>query len=153
MLAKAIKLGSCEEGTWTYFLGNQDESSPTESITIEEHPTSQKQKEGSKVEFKCKAQGRREVSYQWLKDRTEIQGQNSPILSLDHVKLCDFGSYTCEVRSTDGQCVESSPAMLDVSPGDGMSKFIISVVTSVQHPKCMCHCIMLPHHYYVTTFP
>ena len=105
------------------------------------------------MEFKCKVQGRREVSYQWLKDRTEIQGQNSPILILDHVKLCDFGYYTCEVRSTDGQCVESSSAMLDVIPGDGMSKFILSVVTSVQRPKCMCHCIMLPHHYYVTTLP
>ena len=95
---------------------------------IEEHPTSQKQKEGLKVEFKCKAQGRKEVSYQWLKDRTELKDENSPILALDPVKLDDFGLYTCKVKSADGQCVESSQAMLDVIPADRASKLILKSV-------------------------
>ena len=122
------------------FTCNSDDSSlaeSTESIMIEEHPKSQEQREGSTVEFKCEVQGRKGVSYQWFKDRTtKLQGQNSAILVLDSVKLRDFGCYTCEVKSIDGrQCVESSPAMLDVTPGDGMSKFILSVLTSVQSPK------------------
>ena len=112
----------------TIFLGNSYESSlaeSAESIIIEEHPKSQKQREGSTVEFKCEVHGRRKVSYQWLKDGTKIQGQNSAILVLNSVKLRDFGSYTCDVKSIDGrQYVESHPAMLDVTPGDGMSKFI-----------------------------
>ena len=87
------------------------------------------------MEFKCEVQGRKEVSYQWFKDGTKLQGENSPMLILDPVKLRDFGCYSCEVKSTDGQCVESYPATLDVTPGDGMSKFILSVVTSVQSPK------------------
>ena len=98
-----------------------------ESLRIEEHPTSQETKEGSTVEFKCKVQGKKKVLYQWLKDGAEIQGQNSCTLVLDSVKLRDFGCYACEVRYADSQlgseCVESSPAELDVTPCDGMSKY------------------------------
>ena len=98
-----------------------------ESIRIEEQPSSQKQKEGSRVELRCKIQGRNDVTYQWLKDGEELKGQNSSTLVLNLVKLCDFGFYVCKVRCTDNSassiCVESSPAELNVTPQDGRSTY------------------------------
>jgi len=68
--------------------------------------------------------GKKKVIYQWLKDGTEIQGQNGSSLVLDPVKLRDFGCYACRVKGADGSaCVESSPATLDVTPRDGASKY------------------------------
>lgn len=105
-------------------LDDQTEPSFAESIRIVEHPSNQEQKEGSRVEFKCKVHGKKKVSYQWLKEGTEMQGQNGSSLVLDPVKLRDFGCYACKVKGADGSdCVESSPATLDVTPRDGMSKY------------------------------
>ena len=103
---------------------NQTGPSFPEPLRIAEHPSKQEHKEGSRVEFKCKVHGKKKVIYQWLKDGTEIQGQNGSSLVLDPVKLRDFGCYACRVRGTGGSdCMESSPATLDVTPRDRTSKY------------------------------
>jgi len=98
-----------------------------EPITIVKHPKSQSAKEGSKVELKCKVEGKRtDLLYQWFKDRVAVIGQNSAILVLDAVELKDFGRYTCYVSYADtfDEGVKSSPAILDVLPQNrnGMSE-------------------------------
>ena len=91
---------------------------------IEEHPISQTHKEGSRVELNCKVKHNKNVTFQWLLDGTKIQGQVNSTLALDSVKLRDFGCYTCEVKTTNAcPCrVESRPAVLEVTPRDGMSE-------------------------------
>jgi len=110
-------------------LAGEDPDEPSESLRIAEHPSNQEQQEGSRMEFKCKVHGKKKVIYQWLKDGTEIQGQNGSSLVLDPVKLRDFGCYACRVKGADGSaCVESSPATLDVTPRDGARyKLLIEV--------------------------
>lgn len=90
----------------------------------------QRQKEGSSVEFKCNVQGNKKVFYEWVKDGTEMQGQNSSSLVLGCVEMRDFGRYTCRVCDPNADCIKSSTAVLDVAPRDGMG-------------KCYLHCIIL----------
>ena len=88
-------------------------------------PRRQQQKEGSRVELKCKMSGETEAGYQWFKDDTKIQDQINPSLVLYPVKVEDFGKYKCEVKYDDGdsvRCVTSLPAELDIIPSDGMGE-------------------------------
>lgn len=82
----------------------------------------QREKEGSRVEFKCNVQGNKKVFYQWFKDGTEMQGQNSSSLVLGSVEMRDFGCYVCDVRDANTDCPKSSAAVLDVAPRDGMGQ-------------------------------
>ena len=80
------------------------------------------------MQFRCKAKGKRKITYQWLKDGVTLSGQKSSDLVLDQVKPRDFGCYSCEVRCSDGQNKSktvklSDVAKLDVSPREGMSKY------------------------------
>ena len=91
-----------------------------EPIKIDRHPKSQTAKEGSKVEFRCKVQGKStKLLYQWFKDGEPMLKQNlQPSLVFDSVELRDFGHYMCLVSYQDssGEGVESSSAKLDVTP-------------------------------------
>ena len=110
----------------------------TEPVKIKVDPMHQKQKEGSRVEFKCIVQGKSEVFYQWIKDGTEMPGQNDSTLVLSSVELRDFGCYVCQVSFADSQCDcrKSSAAMLDVVPRDGMGEFCCCTEWSViEGPK------------------
>ena len=82
------------------------------------------------MKLKCKAQGKEKISYQWLKDGLKMRGQNSSSLALAAVEVCDFGCYTCQVRYVDshGGGVTSYPAILDISPREGMSEYCMSHV-------------------------
>ncbi len=77
------------------------------------------------MEFKCNVQGNNKVFYQWIKDGTEMQGQNDTTLVLGCVGLRDFGCYVCQVSLADSQChcFQSSVAVLDVVPRDGMGEY------------------------------
>lgn len=91
-----------------------------------QQPISQNQRQGSRVEFTCEChvQGNWKVWYQWLKDDTELQQQNSASLILDSVKMHDFGCYRCIIthREGHGEAVTSQPAFLEISPPEGKSK-------------------------------
>ena len=78
--------------------------------------------------FRCKAKGKRNINYQWLKDGLKLPGQTNSNLVFDSVKPRDFGCYCCEVRCFDGHKSEpvkllSHVATLDVLPREGMSKY------------------------------
>ena len=65
--------------------------------------------------------------YRWFKDEQELPGGNNSTLILDQLKMQDFGSYRCEVRSDkrdDVRCVESNVVELDVTPAEGKSELI-----------------------------
>ena len=99
-----------------------------EPINITMHPKSQTEKEGARVEFKCKVDKKKEnVIYQWRKDGVAIPGKNDSTLVLDVVELRDFGSYTCYVKYQDSfnEGKESICATLDVIPQsrNGMSEW------------------------------
>ena len=101
-----------------------------EPIKIVKHPQSQTAKEGTKVELKCKVEGKRKnLLYQWFKDDVEVIGQNGANLVLEAVELKDFGRYTCCVSYPDalGESEKSSPATLDVIPQklNGMSEYCL----------------------------
>lgn len=104
-------------------------------IKIDEQPKSQKQKEGSRVEFEVKVQGTNanSLSYQWFRDGVELLGQNNASLILQCIELRDFGYYACRVSCQAGYDVamvmSSRPAVLDVIPQclNGTSKcYIVS---------------------------
>ena len=82
-------------------------------------------KAGSRVKFQCTVRGGQQVFYRWYKDQQELQGEDNSTLILDPVKVQDFGSYKCEVRSGkryDSSCVESNVVDLDVTPAEGKSE-------------------------------
>ena len=66
--------------------------------------------------------------YRWFKDEQELQGEANSTLSLDPLKVQDFGSYRCEVsrsnKRDDSSCVESDVVELDVTPAEGKSELI-----------------------------
>lgn len=103
-------------------------------IKIEEQPKSQKQKEGSNVEFKVKVQhvqGTNRLSYQWFKDGVELQEQNNSNLILKDIGLRNFGCYACRVTYKDDygetMVMTSRVAELDVIPQclNGTSKYFL----------------------------
>jgi len=101
-----------------------------EPTKIVKHPKSQTAKEGTKVELKCKVEGKRaNLLYQWFKDDVAVIGQNCANLVLEAVELKDFGRYTCYVSYPDafGEGEKSSPATLDVIPQNlnGMSEYCL----------------------------
>ena len=66
--------------------------------------------------------------YRWFQDEQELPGENSSTLILDPLKIQDFGSYRCKVRSDkrdDVRWVESwNVVELDVTPAEGESELI-----------------------------
>ena len=106
-----------------------------EPIKTEVEPLHQRQKEGSKVEFKCLVQGNKKVFYQWVKDGTEMPGQNSSSLVLDCVEMRDFGYYVCNVNDANDDCIKSPAAVLDVAPRDGMGQCCLNCITCVMQKK------------------
>jgi len=100
-------------------LIEEDPEEAHEPTKIVKHPKSQTAKEGTKVELKCKVEGKRaNLLYQWFKDDVAVIGQNCANLVLEAVELKDFGRYTCYVSYPDafGEGEKSSPATLDVIP-------------------------------------
>ena len=101
-----------------------------EPIKFIKHPKSQTAKEGSKIEFTCKVQGKSSrLLYQWFKDDGSVRGQTEASLVLKSVELRDFGRYKCYVSYEDrfGEGETSSPAVLNVIPQhlNGMSKYCL----------------------------
>ena len=90
-------------------------------LKIAVQPQSQTKKEGSRVELRCEATGN-ELSYSWLKDGQEMEGQRGCCLVFEQVSMADFGSYVCQVKKKDQSC-SSEVAELDVTPCDGKSEF------------------------------
>ena len=65
--------------------------------------------------------------YRWFKDEQELPGGNNSTLILDPLKMQDFGSYRCKVRSDkrdDVPFVPSNVVELDVTPAEGESELI-----------------------------
>ena len=113
-------------------FGNETTLFFVEPIKIDKQPKSQKQKEGSRVEFKFKVQGHDRLlyMYQWFKDGVDVLKQNNATLVLECIELRDFGCYTCQVSYQDGYGeIVSSGAVLDVIPQcrNGMSKYCLHI--------------------------
>ncbi|XP_074620490.1 uncharacterized protein LOC141879213 isoform X2 [Acropora palmata] len=102
-------------------VGDRGQSWPLKEVTIKRSPNSPEVQAGSRVEFRCVGNGCHQVLYRWFQDGQELPGENNSTLILNPLKMQDFGSYRCEVRSDkrdDERCVESE---LDVTPAEGES--------------------------------
>jgi len=80
-----------------------------------------------RVEFRCTVRGYQQVFYRLFKDEQELHGKDNSSLILDSLKMQDFGSYRCEVRSDkrdDVRCMKSDMIELDVTPTEGKSELI-----------------------------
>jgi hypothetical protein len=82
---------------------------------ITQHPESQTVCEGANVTFVVVAEGQ-DLSYQWRKDDTPIDGATGATLTLDAVTVPDSGDYDVVVSNPYGE-VTSDPATLIVDPG------------------------------------
>lgn len=83
--------------------------------TIETQPQSQSVTVGTNVQFKVKASGVPDVTYQWKREGAPIANATTDTLSLSSVAAADAGSYTVDVTNALGT-VTSNPAMLVVNP-------------------------------------
>ncbi|XP_067040155.1 uncharacterized protein [Acropora muricata] len=110
-----------------------------QEVIIKRSPNSPEVQAGSRVEFRCEVNGCQQVLYRWFKDEQELPGGNNSTLILDQLKMQDFGSYRCEVRSDkrdDVRCVESNVVELDVTPAEGKSyKTLTEVLQSSLYLK------------------
>ena len=106
----------------------QGQSWPPKEVAIKRSPNSPEVQAGSRVEFRCVVNGCQQVLYRWFQDEQELPGENSSTLILDPLKIQDFGSYRCKVRSDkrdDVRWVESwNVVELDVTPAEGESELI-----------------------------
>ena len=105
----------------------QGQSWPPKEVTIKRSPDSPEVQADSRVEFRCEVNGCQQVLYRWFQDEQELPGENNSTLILDPLKMQDFGSYRCEVRSDkrdDVSCVKSDVVELDVTPAEGKSELI-----------------------------
>lgn len=82
------------------------------------HPQDQTVTPGQDVTFSVTAAGPAPLSYQWLKNGTEISGANAQTLTITNVKTKDAGDYTCRVTNGSGSKV-SNTAALKVTSKDG----------------------------------
>lgn len=82
------------------------------------HPQDQTVTPGQDVTFSVTAAGTAPLSYQWLKNGTEINGENAQTLTITNVMTADAGDYTCRVTNGSGSKV-SNAAALTVTSKDG----------------------------------
>ncbi|XP_074620415.1 uncharacterized protein LOC141879166 isoform X3 [Acropora palmata] len=108
-------------------------------VAIKRSPDSPEVQAGSRVEFRCDVNGCQQVLYRWFKDEQELPGGNNSTLILDPLKMQDFGSYRCKVRSDkrdDVPFVPSNVVELDVTPAEGESyKTLTEALQSSLHLK------------------
>ncbi|MDW7980708.1 MAG: immunoglobulin domain-containing protein [Verrucomicrobiales bacterium] len=80
---------------------------------IGQHPSSVVAPAGNSVSFVVGVTGAQPLTYQWLKNGTNLPGANSPVLELLNLTRRDAGTYAVMVCNPSG-CVTSSNAVLTV---------------------------------------
>lgn len=76
-----------------------------------EDPESQLVFAGDSAVFTVVAKSTDPLFYQWLKDKVEIPGAESPTLEIEAVTLADAGKYTCRVSNSVGSKVTAAAAL------------------------------------------
>jgi uncharacterized protein YjdB len=80
---------------------------------ITAHPADQLVLKDHTATFSIAAQGE-DLSYQWLKDGVELQGETASSLTIENVDLANEGAYTCEVVEPGKLTATSGKAYLNV---------------------------------------
>lgn len=57
---------------------------------------------GDSIKFYVLLEGFQTFEYEWYKDKEKLNGENSPILSLDSCSFIDVGAYSCIVSNSIG---------------------------------------------------
>jgi outer membrane protein assembly factor BamB len=94
-------------------------------VAITSQPQSQSVLVGATVAFEVSASGTPPLSYQWLKDGTNLLGADAPSLTLTNVQMADAGRYLVVISNT-VSAVMSQPAILTVDaaqPGQKLWDF------------------------------
>jgi protocatechuate 3,4-dioxygenase beta subunit len=90
-------------------------SAPCTAADISSQPVSQSMCAGSPASFTVTATGTN-LTYQWRKNTTNINGATSATLTFNNVSSGDAGSYDCVVSAPCGNSVTSDAATLTVNP-------------------------------------
>jgi hypothetical protein len=69
---------------------------------VVKNPLSQTLCEENTLKLSVEVSGGGQLTYQWKKDNQNIEGQNSPELTINTIQLQDAGQYHCEVSSDCG---------------------------------------------------
>ncbi|MGA2296847.1 MAG: choice-of-anchor V domain-containing protein [FCB group bacterium] len=84
------------------------------SPSITQNPVSQSIQEGGNIDFTVIADGTN-ISYQWQKNGTDINGANTNDYHINALKLSDSGDYACKITNICNS-VTSNSAHLTVTP-------------------------------------
>src|SRR5258707_419164 len=82
----------------------QDESEQAEFPKITTQPTDQGTWEGGSTTFNAQATNGN-ISYQWRRNGSVLEGQTNCALVLDNVGVNDVGLYSCDVTKHGGEAV------------------------------------------------
>ena len=74
--------------------------SPEGSVVVE--PVDQVARVEETVNFTCASLGGPGVTYQWSKDDSVLEGENSTLLVISNVSTSSGGNYTCNASNTEG---------------------------------------------------
>ena len=70
---------------------------------------------GESARYSVVATGVEPLSYQWVKDNSEIEGADSALFTIDDVRKADTGAYLCVVTDKNGKYTESTTARCIIS--------------------------------------
>jgi len=85
-----------------------------EQVVISSHPATVVVSAGQEAIFTVVASGGGELTYQWIKDGSEIQGQTGSNLTLTNAELSNAGEYSVVVSNPEGSVLSLS-ALLSVN--------------------------------------
>ncbi|RYZ97591.1 MAG: T9SS type B sorting domain-containing protein, partial [Sphingobacteriaceae bacterium] len=83
-------------------------------ITSQPSPTPQTVCEGTPITITIAATGTN-LTYQWFKGTTPVNGATSPVLTINSTSVSDSGSYTCQITSGTCGTKTSNAAVLTVN--------------------------------------
>lgn len=69
--------------------------------------------EGAESELKVSATGNK-LKYQWKKDSSNLLGKNNSILNLPFLSAKDIGKYSCEIKDSCGNVINSEIIKVDI---------------------------------------
>ena len=103
--------------------------SPKGSVAVD--PVGQVARVEETVNFTCSSLGGPEATYQWSKDGSVLEGENSTLLVISNVSTSSGGIYTCNASNTEGYNTASGALFMHpfftLQPADVLSRINVNL--------------------------